>query len=94
MCVHYCFAFLMTGMCLSGENGTAFCSFFPNVCLMKSPLTALIVTGFLCLSSKMRLYKKHTDWKKTTKTPLCECSMDGCVPSLYSHCKIKTVCLV
>lgn len=63
---------------------------FFQICFLKSPLTALIVTGFRCFSSETRLYKKHTE---TGKNKLCECSMDGCVLNLYSHCKIKTACL-
>lgn len=65
-------------------------SCFFQICFLKSPLTALIVTGFCCFSSETRLYKKHTE---TGKNKLCECSMDGCVLNLYSHCKIKTACL-
>lgn len=64
--------------------------FLFQTCLLKSPLTALIVTGFRCFSSETRLYKKHTE---TGKHKLCECSVDGCVFNLYSHCKIKTACL-
>lgn len=64
--------------------------FFFKIRFLKSPLTALIVTGFCCFSSETRLYKKHTDWKKKKKKP-CECSMDGCDLNLYSQCKIKTV---
>ncbi len=87
----YCFAFLSANdrNVFCGWKGIAFIVFF-QICFLKSPLTALIVTGFCCFSSETRLYKKHTE---TGKNKLCECSMDGCVLNLYSHCKIKTACL-
>lgn len=46
----------MAGMCSVMGNVFSFPS-FPNICLLKSPLTALIVTGFCCFSFETRLYK-------------------------------------
>lgn len=56
----YYFAFLQTtGMCSVTEK-----FFFFQICFLKSPLNALIVTGFCCFPSETRLYKKHTETGK------------------------------
>lgn len=69
-------------------------SFQNQVCFfLKSSLTALMVTGFCCFLLRDALVQKSTLRLKKKKKKLCECSLDGCVLNLYSHCKIKTVCL-
>lgn len=61
-------------MFCDGESIT-FHLFFPlnpsSICSLKSPLTALIVTGFCCFSSKTLVQKKSTqrlEKKNNTKT--------------------------
>lgn len=68
---YYCFAFISANdrnvFCDRKDIAFLFIIIFFKVRFLKSPLTALIVTGFCCFSSETRLYKKHTDWKKKKK---------------------------
>lgn len=76
----YCFAFLSAtdGNVFRDRQGIAFLFLFPNISFLKSPLTALIVTGFCCFSvSKHACTKKaHWDFGGEKNNKPCECSVE------------------
>lgn len=93
---YYCFAFLSApdrNVFRDGQ-GIAFLFLFPNISFLKSPLTALIVTGFRCFSvSKHACTKKSTLRLRGVKKIICRVNapLSGCDMNLYSQSKIKAV---